>query len=59
MLHDPKRSFSLVERLRMARDVAQGMSWLHLSVPMIVHRYARASLSISINLSKQRVVTAA
>jgi len=42
LLHDPTRQLSLYRRLAMAKQTAQGMNWLHLSKPTIIHRYERA-----------------
>jgi serine/threonine protein kinase len=39
LLHDPERKLSLYQRLKMAKQTSQGMNWLHLSKPMIIHRY--------------------
>jgi len=38
LLHDPKVDLSLQRRMRMAKDAALGMNWLHESNPCILHR---------------------
>eukprot|EP00019_Armaparvus_languidus_P006004 CAMPEP_0168607050 /NCGR_PEP_ID=MMETSP0420-20121227/16923_1 /TAXON_ID=498008 /ORGANISM="Pessonella sp." /LENGTH=538 /DNA_ID=CAMNT_0008646807 /DNA_START=56 /DNA_END=1672 /DNA_ORIENTATION=- len=43
MLHDPAVHLSLTLRMKMARDAALGMNWLHLSTPKFVHRDLKTS----------------
>eukprot|EP01130_Rhizamoeba_saxonica_P010932 TRINITY_DN4517_c0_g1_i1.p1 TRINITY_DN4517_c0_g1~~TRINITY_DN4517_c0_g1_i1.p1 ORF type:complete len:513 (+),score=130.33 TRINITY_DN4517_c0_g1_i1:19-1557(+) len=38
IIHNPKITLSLLDKLQMTRDVAQGMNWLHCSNPPIIHR---------------------
>jgi serine/threonine protein kinase len=38
MLHDTSQHLSLTLRLKMARDAALGMNWLHGSTPKFIHR---------------------
>lgn len=40
LLQDPQRSksISFAQRMRMAKDAALGMNWLHLSKPCFIHR---------------------
>jgi serine/threonine protein kinase len=43
LLQDARVKLSLGKRMRMARDAALGMTWLHLANPVIVHRDLKAS----------------
>jgi serine/threonine protein kinase len=43
LLHDPKVQLSLYTRMKMARDAALGMNWLHCSNPMLIHRDLKSS----------------
>jgi sterile alpha motif and leucine zipper-containing kinase AZK len=43
VLHDPKMNLSLYRRLKMAKDAALGINWLHCSNPQIVHRDLKPS----------------
>jgi serine/threonine protein kinase len=43
MLHDPNIYLSLTLRMKMARDAALGMNWLHLSQPKFIHRDLKTS----------------
>mmetsp|Transcript_51753 Transcript_51753/g.129911 ORF Transcript_51753/g.129911 Transcript_51753/m.129911 type:complete len:515 (-) Transcript_51753:971-2515(-) len=43
LLHDPKAELSLLFRMRMAKDIALGMNWLHRSQPQIIHRDLKPS----------------
>jgi serine/threonine protein kinase len=43
MLHDPNIYLSLTIRMKMARDAALGMNWLHLSTPKFIHRDLKTS----------------
>jgi serine/threonine protein kinase len=38
IVHSPGSNLSLITKLRMGRDIAQGMNWLHCSKPPIIHR---------------------
>lgn len=38
MLKNPNISLSMLTRIRMAKDIAMGMNWLHKSNPQFVHR---------------------
>eukprot|EP01126_Amoeba_proteus_P039533 TRINITY_DN4178_c0_g1_i19.p1 TRINITY_DN4178_c0_g1~~TRINITY_DN4178_c0_g1_i19.p1 ORF type:complete len:440 (-),score=96.79 TRINITY_DN4178_c0_g1_i19:139-1458(-) len=38
IIHNSQNRLSLVQILSMARDCAQGMAWLHESIPPIIHR---------------------
>jgi serine/threonine protein kinase len=42
-LHNANNNFSLFSRLKMARDTALGMNWLHCSRPPIIHRDLKPS----------------
>jgi len=39
LLEGEGKKMSLFQRLLMAKDAAEGMNWLHLSEPAIIHRY--------------------
>eukprot|EP01117_Protostelium_nocturnum_P003488 TRINITY_DN1454_c0_g1_i1.p1 TRINITY_DN1454_c0_g1~~TRINITY_DN1454_c0_g1_i1.p1 ORF type:complete len:539 (+),score=132.21 TRINITY_DN1454_c0_g1_i1:174-1790(+) len=43
MLHDPKITIGIVTRMKMARDAALGMNWLHCSNPVFIHRDLKSS----------------
>eukprot|EP01100_Stratorugosa_tubuloviscum_P013771 TRINITY_DN708_c0_g3_i1.p1 TRINITY_DN708_c0_g3~~TRINITY_DN708_c0_g3_i1.p1 ORF type:complete len:542 (+),score=245.95 TRINITY_DN708_c0_g3_i1:107-1732(+) len=43
VLHDPKMKLSLFFRLKMAKDAALGINWLHCSNPQIIHRDLKPS----------------
>ncbi len=43
LLHDEKVNIPLVMRMRMARDAAKGMTWLHSSNPVFIHRDLKTS----------------
>jgi sterile alpha motif and leucine zipper-containing kinase AZK len=43
MLHDPNIQLSLYTRMKMAKDAALGMNWLHCSNPPIIHRDLKTS----------------
>jgi len=43
VLHDKKLNLSLYMRIRMARDAALGINWLHCSNPQIIHRDLKPS----------------
>jgi receptor-interacting serine/threonine-protein kinase 4 len=43
MLHDKKQMLPIVLRMRMARDAALGMNWLHCSNPIFIHRDLKSS----------------
>jgi len=43
MLHDKKAHLPLVLRMQMARDAAKGMTWLHSSNPVFIHRDLKTS----------------
>lgn len=43
LLHDSKIDISLFRRLRMAKDAALGMNWLHRSTPQFIHRDLKTS----------------
>lgn len=43
MLHNKKISLNMVTRMKMARDAAYGMNWLHCSNPVIIHRDLKSS----------------
>lgn len=43
MLHDKKLTLPIVLRMRMARDAALGMNWLHCSNPIFIHRDLKSS----------------
>ena len=43
MLHDANIYLSLTTRMKMARDAALGMNWLHLSTPKFIHRDLKTS----------------
>eukprot|EP00012_Vannella_robusta_P009932 CAMPEP_0206194832 /NCGR_PEP_ID=MMETSP0166-20121206/7454_1 /ASSEMBLY_ACC=CAM_ASM_000260 /TAXON_ID=95228 /ORGANISM="Vannella robusta, Strain DIVA3 518/3/11/1/6" /LENGTH=486 /DNA_ID=CAMNT_0053611925 /DNA_START=226 /DNA_END=1686 /DNA_ORIENTATION=- len=38
LLQDPKRKISLYTKMRIAKEVALGMNWLHNAKPQIIHR---------------------
>ena len=38
LLHDTRRNISLYHLLRIAKEVALGMNWLHNAKPPIIHR---------------------
>jgi len=38
LLHNPKVAISLLQKVRMLKDIALGMNWLHCSKPAIIHR---------------------
>jgi len=38
LLHDPKRKISLFHLMRIGKEVALGMNWLHNAKPQIIHR---------------------
>ena len=38
LLHDPKRKVSLFHLMRIGKEVALGMNWLHNAKPQIIHR---------------------
>lgn len=38
LLHNKQSNLSLYRRLKMAKDAAIGMNWLHCSNPTIIHR---------------------
>eukprot|EP01095_Lingulamoeba_sp_RSL-Kostka_P018132 TRINITY_DN97_c0_g1_i1.p1 TRINITY_DN97_c0_g1~~TRINITY_DN97_c0_g1_i1.p1 ORF type:complete len:523 (+),score=211.21 TRINITY_DN97_c0_g1_i1:57-1625(+) len=43
LLHDNKVKLSLFKRMKFAREIAQGMNWLHRSKPPIIHRDLKPS----------------
>jgi hypothetical protein len=43
MLRDKNVVFSLYQRMKMAKDAALGMNWLHCSNPMFIHRDLKSS----------------
>eukprot|EP01113_Clastostelium_recurvatum_P021189 TRINITY_DN2505_c0_g1_i1.p1 TRINITY_DN2505_c0_g1~~TRINITY_DN2505_c0_g1_i1.p1 ORF type:complete len:547 (-),score=139.75 TRINITY_DN2505_c0_g1_i1:184-1824(-) len=43
LLHDEKMHFPLPLRMRMARDAALGVNWLHESNPVFIHRDLKSS----------------
>eukprot|EP01129_Flabellula_baltica_P001831 TRINITY_DN11739_c0_g1_i1.p1 TRINITY_DN11739_c0_g1~~TRINITY_DN11739_c0_g1_i1.p1 ORF type:complete len:523 (-),score=125.74 TRINITY_DN11739_c0_g1_i1:23-1591(-) len=43
IVHDPNIHLSLLRKLQMAKDTAQGMNWLHCSDPPIIHRDLKPS----------------
>ena len=43
VLRDPSLDLSILKRVVMALEVAQGMSWLHASKPQIIHRDLKPS----------------
>jgi len=43
LLHDEKAALPIVLRMRMARDAALGMTWLHSSNPVFIHRDLKTS----------------
>lgn len=43
MLRDKNIQFSLYQRMKMAKDAALGMNWLHCSNPMFIHRDLKSS----------------
>eukprot|EP01087_Luapelamoeba_hula_P012250 TRINITY_DN3403_c2_g1_i1.p1 TRINITY_DN3403_c2_g1~~TRINITY_DN3403_c2_g1_i1.p1 ORF type:complete len:506 (+),score=76.69 TRINITY_DN3403_c2_g1_i1:215-1732(+) len=43
MLHDKKHAIPLLTRMQMARDAAKGMTWLHSSNPVFIHRDLKTS----------------
>jgi sterile alpha motif and leucine zipper-containing kinase AZK len=43
ILRNPNMKISLLKKLHMAKDVAQGMNWLHCSNPPIIHRDLKPS----------------
>eukprot|EP00005_Dracoamoeba_jomungandri_P004604 CAMPEP_0174258702 /NCGR_PEP_ID=MMETSP0439-20130205/7658_1 /TAXON_ID=0 /ORGANISM="Stereomyxa ramosa, Strain Chinc5" /LENGTH=506 /DNA_ID=CAMNT_0015342317 /DNA_START=155 /DNA_END=1675 /DNA_ORIENTATION=+ len=43
LLHNKQVNISLVTRMQMARDAARGMTWLHGSNPVIIHRDLKTS----------------
>jgi serine/threonine protein kinase len=43
MLRDPNVHLSLYTRMKMARDAALGMNWLHCSNPQFIHRDLKSS----------------
>jgi sterile alpha motif and leucine zipper-containing kinase AZK len=43
MLHNKKITLNMVTRMKMARDAAYGMNWLHGSNPVIIHRDLKSS----------------
>jgi len=38
ILHDEKLQLSMSQRMKMAKDVANGMNWLHMRDPIFIHR---------------------
>jgi serine/threonine protein kinase len=38
LIHNPEYNLTLPTKLKLAKDVANGLSWLHLSKPPILHR---------------------
>lgn len=38
LLHNPKIPISLLQKVKMLKDIALGMNWLHCSKPPIIHR---------------------
>jgi serine/threonine protein kinase len=38
LLHNPKVAISLLQKVKMLKDIALGMNWLHCSKPAIIHR---------------------
>jgi serine/threonine protein kinase len=52
MLQDKNCQLSLVQRMKMAKDAALGMAWLHGSTPQFVHRDLKtANLLVDSNLN--------
>jgi serine/threonine protein kinase len=52
MLQDKNCQLSLVQRMKMAKDAALGMAWLHGSTPQFVHRDLKtANLLVDGNLN--------
>lgn len=43
MLHNPKIELTMFTRMRMAKDAALGMYWLHASHPQFIHRDLKSS----------------
>lgn len=43
LLQDKSVEISLYERMKMIKDVAQGLCWLHESKPAIIHRDIKPS----------------
>ncbi|KAL6078949.1 Dual specificity protein kinase [Balamuthia mandrillaris] len=43
LLHESKVALSLFERVKMCKDVALGMNWLHMTEPTIIHRDLKTS----------------
>lgn len=43
ILRDPSKNVSLYDRMKMARDAAQGVAWLHGANPPIIHRDLKSS----------------
>jgi len=43
LLRDKKIELSLITKMRMARDAALGMNWLHCSNPVFIHRDLKSS----------------
>jgi serine/threonine protein kinase len=43
ILRNPNYPISLFDRMKMARDAAQGIAWLHGSNPVIIHRDLKSS----------------
>jgi serine/threonine protein kinase len=43
LLHETKEELSLFTRMKMCRDVALGMNWLHKTVPTIIHKDLKTS----------------
>jgi serine/threonine protein kinase len=43
MLRDPNVQLSLYTRMKMAKDAALGMNWLHCSNPQFIHRDLKSS----------------
>ena len=43
VLFDPEINLTMLKRMQMARDVAQGLNWLHLGEPLVIHRDIKPS----------------
>merc|ERR1712046_21826 len=43
LLHDPTSNLPLYFCLTVARDIALGMNWLHMSNPQVIHRDLKPS----------------